>query len=224
MKKIVRKLLLFFPIVFAVISMSGCSEQQSASKEVLARFQGEDITLEELNFYLVLNQVNYEETYADQYPGENIWQKDILGTGQTLETEVKSSIMQQLKQMHILLSKAEELNITLDEKDEEELLILEEVFQRKYSEQVLNEIHAEDGRVKEHLRQSMLAAKVKEVICSEKGWTDENREEEFWTLYQEWAKDYNFTVREVDWSEIHFEQGKYSIKKEEKEENNEEEY
>lgn len=209
MKKIISRLLLFFPIVVAVISLSGCGEQQTEAHEVLARFQGEDITLEELNFYLVINQVNYEETYADQYPGENIWQKDILGTGRTLETEVKAGIMQQLKQMHILLSKAEELNITLDEADEEELLILEEVFNRKYSEQVLKEIHAEDGRVKEYLRQSMLAAKVKEVICSENGWTDENREEKFWTLYKEWAKDYNFTIREVDWSEIHFEQGKY---------------
>lgn len=210
MKKMLNRLLHFLPIVAVVlISLSGCSHQTLESKEVMAKFQGEDITLEDLNFYLVLNQVNYEQMYSDKYPGENIWKKDILNTGHTLETEVKSSIMQQLKQMDILLAKAEEMNITLDEKDQEELLILEEVFQRKYSEEVLSAIHAEDGSVKEHLRQSMLAAKVKDAVCSENGWDDDDREEEFFALYQKWAKDYNFTIREVDWSEIHFEQGKY---------------
>lgn len=210
MKKMLNRLLHFLPIVAVVlISLSGCSEQSLESKEVMAKFQGEDITLEDLNFYLIVNQVNYEQLYSKKYPGENIWQKDILKTGRTLETEVKSSIMQQLKQMDILLAKAEEMNITLDEKDEEELLILEEVFQRKYSEEVLSAIHAEDGSVREHLRQSMLAAKVKDAVCSENGWDDKDREEEFFALYQKWAKDYNFTIREVDWSEIHFEQGKY---------------
>lgn len=224
MKNMIKKLLLFFPIIFAAVSVSGCSEQPAESRTVLAKFQGEDITLEELNFYLVINQVSYEEAYAEQYPGENIWQRDILGTGRTLETEVKSGIMQQLKQMHILLLKAEELNVVLDDKDEEELLILEEVCKRKYSQQVLNELRADEGMMMERLRQSMLAAKVKEFICSENGWTEQNREEEFSALYNQWAKDYNFTIREVDWSEIHFEQGKYILKKEEKEENNEEEH
>ena len=202
--------------------MGGCQEASFTGDHVIARFEGTDITMNEVNFYLIINQVNYEMEYASSYPGENIWEMDLLGTGKTLEADVKSSILQELKQMHILLKKAEEFEIVLDKEDEEELLVLEEIFRGRYSKDVLEAIRMEDGILQEQLRKSMHAAKVKEVICTENGWTAENREEKFLTIYNQWAENYSFTIREVDWSEIHFEQGKYNIIKEEKEENHEE--
>ena len=202
--------------------MSGCEKQSDISNHVIARFEGTDITMNEANFYLVVNQVNYEMEYTASYPGEDIWKMDLLGTGNTLETDVKSSILYELKQMHILLKKAEEFGIVLDREDEEELLVLEEIFRARYSKDVCEALHMEEGILQEQLRNSMLAAKVKEVICTENGWTAENREEKFLTIYNQWAENYSFTFREVEWSEIHFEQGKYNIIKEEKEENHEE--
>lgn len=210
MKKIYKKILLIFSVIIAVLWTGGCAGQE-AEAEVLAKFGNEKITLSSLEFYLIINQINYERTYAEQYPGENIWQKDILGTGNTLEDDVKQSIMQEVKRMCILLKKADELGITLDEQDEEELIVLEEIFKERYNEEVLNELHSEEGVVQEKLRESMLAAKVKEVICNENGWTADDREERFEALYKEWAQKESFTIREVDWSEIHFEQGKYKI-------------
>lgn len=215
-------MLLIFPMVFALICMGGCQEQPVVSGHVIARFEGTDIMVDEVDFYLIINQVNYEMEYASAYPEENIWQMDLLGTGNTLEDDVKSSILQELRQMHILLKKADELGIVLEKEDEEELLILEEVFRDRYSEDVLNAIQVEDGVLQRELRQSMLAAKVKEVICNQNGWTGEDREEKFSALFEEWAKDFSFTIREMDWAEIHFEQGKYSIKEEEKEDRHEE--
>ena len=202
--------------------MWGCQERSGISNHVIARFEGTDITMEEANFYLIVNQVNYEMEYASSYPEEDIWEMDLLGTGNTLETDVKNSILQELKQMYILLKKAEEFGIVLDSEDEEELLVLEEIFRERYSKEVLEALHMEEGILQEQLRKSMLAAKVKEAICKENGWTEENREEKFLTIYNQWADNYSFTIREVDWSEIHFEQGKYIIIKEEKEENHEE--
>ena len=124
---------------------------------------------------------------------------------------MKQSIMQEIKRMSILLKKADELGITLEAEDEEELIVLEEIFKERYNEEILSELHSEDGVVQERLRESMLAAKVKEVICKENGWTADDREERFDALYKEWAQEESFTIREIDWSEVHFEQGKYKI-------------
>lgn len=209
MKKIYRKILLIFPVIIAVICMGGCAGQEMETDFVVAKFGEEKIRLSQLEFYLIINQVDYERTYAEQYPGEDIWQKDILGTGNTLENDVKQSIMQEEKRMCILLKKADELGITLDVEDEEELIVLEEIFKERYGEEILSKLHSDDGVVQERLRESMLAAKVKEVICKENGWTADDREERFDALYREWAQEESFTIREVDWSEVHFEQGKY---------------
>lgn len=209
MKKIYKKILLIFPVIIAVICMGGCAEQKMNSDKVIARFGQKDIYLSELEFYLIINQVDYESTYAELYPGEDIWGKDVLGSGNTLEDDVKQSIMQEIKRMCILLKKAEESGITLEEEDEEELLVLQEIFKERYSEEILEKLHSEDGVLQEKLRESMLAAKVKEVICKENGWTADDREERFEALYKQWAEEENFTIREVDWSEVHFEQGKY---------------
>lgn len=211
MKEICKKILLIFPVIIAVICIGGCADQRMESNLVIIKFGEEEIDLNQLKFYLVINQVDYERTYAEQYPRENIWQKDILGTGHTLEEDVKQSIMQEVKQMCILLQKAEELDITLDEQDEEELIVLEEILKERYSEEVLREIHSEDGVLQERLRDSMLAAKVKEVICKQNGWTSDDREERFHALYKEWAEKASFTIRETNWSEVHFEQGKYKV-------------
>lgn len=211
MRKIYRKILLIFPVIIAVICMGGCAGQEMESDFVVAKFGEEKIRLSQLEFYLIINQVDYERTYAEQYPGEDIWQKDVLGTGNTLENDVKQSIMQEVKRMCILLKKADELGITLDVEDEEELIVLEEIFKERYSEEILSELHSEDGVVQEKLRESMLAAKVKEVICNENGWTADDREERFDALYKEWAQEESFTIREIDWSEVHFEQGKYKV-------------
>lgn len=209
MKKIYKKILLIFPVIIAVICMGGCAEQKMNSDKVIARFGQKDIYLSELEFYLIINQVDCESTYAELYPGEDIWSKDVLGSGNTLEDDVKQSIMQEVKRMCILLKKAEESGITLEEKDDEELLVLEEIFKERYSEEILEKLHSEDGVLQEKLRESMLAAKVKEVICKENGWTADDREERFEALYKQWAEEESFTIREVDWSEVHFEQGKY---------------
>lgn len=211
MKKIYRTILLIFPVIIAVICMGGCADQKMETDLVMAKFGEEEIDLSQLEFYLIINQVNYEAAYAEQYPGEDIWQKDILGTGNTLEYDVKQSIMQEVKRMCILLKKADELGITLEAEDEEELIVLEEIFKERYNEEILSELHSEDGVVQERLRESMLAAKVKEVICKENGWTADDREERFDALYREWAQEESFTIREIDWSEVHFEQGKYKI-------------
>lgn len=208
MERIYKKILLIFPVIVAVFCLGGCAGQKMESDLVMAKFGQKEIHLSQLEFYLIINQVNYETVYAEQYPGENIWQKDILGTGNTLEYDVKQSIMQEVKRMCILLKKADELGITLDE---EELIVLEEIFKEQYNEEILSELHSEDGVVQERLRESMLAAKVKEVICEENGWTADDREERFDALYKEWAQEESFTIREIDWSEVHFEQGKYKI-------------
>lgn len=211
MEKIYKKILLIFPVIIAVICMGGCAGQRMESDLVIAKFGKEEIHLSQLEFYLIINQVDYEAAYAEQYPGEDIWQKDILGTGNTLEYDVKQSIMQEVKRMCILLKKADEMGITLEAEDEDELIVLEEIFKERYNEEILNELNSEDGVVQERLRESMLAAKVKEVICKENGWTADDREEKFDALYKEWAQEESFTIREVDWSEVHFEQGKYKI-------------
>ena len=111
--------------------MAGCTSQSAETKLVIAKFGEEEIYLEEIQFYLIINQVDYEKEYVKQYPGENIWNMDILGTGNTLEDDVKQSILQETKKMHILLNKAEEFGITTDEKDEEERDdMLEELIDR----------------------------------------------------------------------------------------------
>ena len=125
--------------------MTGCTSQNAETNLVIAKFGEEEIYMDELQFYLIINQVNYEQEYAKQYPEQNIWAMDVLGTGNTLEDDVKQSILQETKGMHILLKKAEEFGIVLDREDEEELLVLEEIFRARYSKDVCEALHMEEG-------------------------------------------------------------------------------
>ncbi len=210
MKRRVGKLLQIFPIIVVMTISSGCGSEPVLSTDVIAQFEGEDITKEEVSFYLIVNQIVYEKQFASEYPDQDIWQMDLLGTGNTLEEDVKSSILQQLRQMHILLDKAEEYHVEFSKEDEEELLVLMEIFQQEYAPKVLEELQMEDGMPRERMKESMLAAKVKEKICNSKGWSEEEKEKKFERLMEEWALSYHFTIRETDWENTHFTLGQYS--------------
>ncbi len=209
MKRRVGKLLQIFPIIVVMTISSGCGSEPVLSTDVIAQFEGEDITKEEVSFYLIVNQIVYEKQFASEYPEQDIWQMDLFDTGHTLEEDVKSSILQQLRQMHILLDKAEEYHVEFSKEDEEELLVLMEIFQQEYAPKVLEELQMEEGIPRERMKESMLAAKVKEKICSTRGWSEKEKEQKFGQLMEEWAQSYHFTIREMDWDGIHFEYGKY---------------
>lgn len=210
MKQSVKKLLQIFPIIAVMMLSSGCGNEPVLTTDVIAQFEGEDITKEEVSFYLIVNQIVYEKQFASEYPDQDIWQMDLLGTGNTLEEDVKSSILQQLRQMHILLDKAEEYHVELSAEDEEELLVLMEIFQQEYAPEVLEELQMEEGIPRERMKESMLAAKVKEKICNTKGWSEEEKEKKFGRLMEEWALSYHFTIRETDWENTHFTMGQYN--------------
>jgi foldase protein PrsA len=129
------------------------SEEPANAGELIAMIGDTRVYYNEAMVYLKSAQENYESDY-----GNNIWDVDILGHGQTFGTMIKDDVMNQITELKIIRAKAEELGITLSEeeladansyakehfegladKDISKYLVTEELLQQVYADNLLAE-------------------------------------------------------------------------------------
>jgi foldase protein PrsA len=128
-------------------------QEQANAGELIAMIGDTRVYYNEAMVYLKSAQENYESDY-----GNNIWDVDILGNGETFGTMIKDEVMNQITELKIIREKAEELEITLSEdeladanayakehyeglKDEDisKYLVTEELLQQVYADNLLAE-------------------------------------------------------------------------------------
>ncbi len=134
---------------YKVIKEEEATEEPVNAGELIAMIGDTRVYYNEAMVYLKSAQENYEADY-----GENIWDVDILGNGETFGTMIKDEVMNQITELKIIRAKAKEMEINLSEeeladanayaKEHFEGLTEEDINQYLVTEELLQQIYADN--------------------------------------------------------------------------------
>lgn len=110
-----KKLLLFVMTgMLAVSSLAGCGSIKDS--DIVLTGKSENITAKEANFYARYVQAQYE-TYYGSYLGDDMWSTEIE-EGKTYESNVKKSLLKQMKYMLVMKEHMADYDVELTEDEE----------------------------------------------------------------------------------------------------------
>ncbi len=173
MRQLKKKAVLLVMIAVMMTSMLACSKSKDTSsesatptvseavdlKQVVMTVEGSDVLLEEAMIYLLSSKEEVETLY-----GAEIWDYVIDLEGTTYADLFKQQLLEKIKYIKIVCSKAEELNISLSE---DELLDVDEYtadFLSQVSEADIKKYGIEKDVVKQIYSDNVLANKIFESL------------------------------------------------------------
>lgn len=175
MKKRIAALLLA-----VCMSLAGCTAgqadvagqadgaEQEASSENTAAFavNGEEIGLREWNFYVRMNQMQWEKSYLDSY-GDDMWSMEVEEDKTTLADSLKEEVFETVCQIHLLNQHAEEYGVSLTEQEQEDVRSRAKSFMEAYHEALLSFAQADEAFVFDRLCEKELSLKVAEASVAD---------------------------------------------------------
>ena len=142
MRKMIRQMAAGALTVFLLTGLAGCGaagpvgeeetdEQETGSTvdvgeqgvseanwdKTAFEINGEPVSLREWNFYLRMNQMQWEKQYLEDY-GDDMWSVETDDSGTTMADGLKNEVMEVICKTHILNQHAQEYNaeLTAEEK------------------------------------------------------------------------------------------------------------
>lgn len=163
MKKILYIILIC--IIGVVFAGCGHTEEADDSREVVLRYNGEDIYLDEVYIYAE----TVRETYESKY-GKNVWDEGIV-TDDGLSVEAvdaaRREAIAKLIKTKTLITKSSEYGITLTAPEEKEQQNKAEEFYDILTDEQINKVGLELDTVKRVLCESALADKIYSYIMKQ---------------------------------------------------------
>lgn len=152
----------------ACLCLTGCAGTASDTPENTAAFtvNGEEISLREWNFYIRMNQMQWEKSYLDAY-GDEMWSMEVDEDGTTLADSLKADVLDTVCQIHLMNQHAEEYGASLTEEEKEEVRGRASDFMGAYHEALLQFAQADEEFVYERLCEKELSLKVAEASVAD---------------------------------------------------------
>lgn len=138
----------------------------SDKKEIAFTVNGEEIGLREWNFYVRMNQMQWEKSYLDVY-GDEMWSEKLDEEGTTLADSLKEEVFDTILQIHLTNQHAEEYQIALDEDNREELRARAADFMEGYHKALLDYAQADEDFVYERLCERELSRLISEAAVQD---------------------------------------------------------
>ena len=123
------------------MAVGGCSKINESA--TFATLDGTAITMGVANFCAKYQQAGYEVSMMS-YFGEDMWNSDLYGNGQTLSQDVKENIAEQLQTMYLLKAHMADYDIALSDEDEAAIAKAADDFIAANSKAALRQIGAEN--------------------------------------------------------------------------------
>jgi len=155
-------------ILAVSLCLSACSGPPSETTEdvVVCSVNGEEIGLREWNFYMRMNQMQWEKSYLDSY-GEDMWSMELDEEGTTLADSLKEEVLDSVCEIHLMNQHAEEYGAALTELEEQELHKRAAGFMEAYNSSLLEFAGADEEFVYERLREKELSLLVAETSVAD---------------------------------------------------------
>lgn len=156
-------------LLSACVLLCGCGGTKSASAEedpVAFTINGEEIGLREWNFYIRMNQMQWEKEMLDSY-GDDMWSREVDADGTTMADDLKEQVMDTICQIHLANQHAEEYGASLDEEKEQETRERAASFMNNYHEKLLQYAGADEAFVYDRLLERELSLLTAEACVAD---------------------------------------------------------
>ncbi len=119
------------------VGVCGCGNAVKEEEDLMAmRINEEEIGMREWNFYIRMNQMQWEKSYLESY-GDEMWSREVSEDGTTLADSLKKEVMDTICQIHLTNQHAGEYGAELDEEKLEEIRKRAKDFMGAYNEKLL---------------------------------------------------------------------------------------
>lgn len=156
---------ILFVLAVCLAFVNGCGRQPEEEPVVLTIGQ-EEIGLREWNFYVRMNQMQWEKAYLDSY-GDDMWEREVDGEGTTLADSLKEEVLDSVIRVHLTNQHAEEYGAALTQEEEQAIRQRAESFMSAYNEKLLEFAGADKEFVYEMIWERELAARVAEASTAD---------------------------------------------------------
>lgn len=156
-------------LLLACVLLCGCGNTKSASKEedpAAFTINGEEIGLREWNFYVRMNQMQWEKEMLDSY-GDDMWSRQADENGTTMADELKEQVMDTICRIHLANQHAEEYGAVLDETKQKEIEERAASFMENYHEKLLQYAGADESFVCDRLSERELSLLTAEACVAD---------------------------------------------------------
>jgi foldase protein PrsA len=155
-------------VLAAVLILSGCAVQtgDDYSQLVVATYGDQNIYLDEANFKIRGTQYMYEMIYSSYTT--DLWGTDLGdGSGKNYEDMVKEDTMAEILQTYVLMSYADEYNVSLTDADKEKVQEAVTSYMDSTDENVLKVGRATEELVTKVYENNALANKVWQAMVAD---------------------------------------------------------
>lgn len=147
--------------------LSGCQKaSEKETEQVAISINGEDIGLREWNFYVRMNQMQWEKDYLDTY-GDEMWSMEVSGDGTTLADNLREEVLDTIVQIHLTNQHAGEYGAELSEEQLLDIRQRADSFMEGYHEALLDYAGADGEFVYEKLCERELSFLTAELSVAD---------------------------------------------------------
>ena len=148
------------------MTIGGCGNTIN-DNAVFATLDDTTITMGVANFFAKYQQAVYDSYYLS-YFGEDMWNNDLYGNGNTLTQDVKEEVAENLQEMYLLKAHMEKYDISISEDEEAAIAKAADEFIASNSKEAIKQIGAENKEnVMEMLRLNTIQTKMHERIIQD---------------------------------------------------------
>ncbi|MCI8430445.1 MAG: hypothetical protein HFI16_09395 [Lachnospiraceae bacterium] len=151
------------------VLLCGCGSTKADPAEedpVAFTVNGEEIGLREWNFYVRMNQMQWEKEMLDAY-GDGMWSHEVDEDGTTLAEDLKEQVLDTVCRIHLADQHAEEYGVALDEAKQQEIKERAASFMDDYHEKLLQYAGADETFVYELLSERELSLLTAEASVAD---------------------------------------------------------
>lgn len=156
-----RLLVLTAAFAMTAVSLAGCGTKLD-NNEIVAEVGGEQIPAGVANFYVRMQQAQYE-TYYSSFMGEDMWSTEI-SEGTTYEDSMKETWLQNLENMYLMEAHAAEFEVELTEEENQKIASAVESFLENNALENKEVISAEEEYITKVLELYTIEAKMYEAM------------------------------------------------------------
>lgn len=148
------------------MTIGGCGNQIQ-DDAVFATLDDTTVTMGVANFFAKYEQAMYDPAYT-AYFGEDMWSRDLSGSGKTMTEEVKEGIAEQLQTMYLLKAHMGDYDISISDEEEAAITKAADDFVAENSAEAIRQVGAENKEnVTEMLRLYTIQKKMHDRIIQD---------------------------------------------------------
>lgn len=152
--------------MLASTALSGCGTEEIDKEATVVTINGEEVSLGFANFVARYEQAQRDQIYV-AYLGEDVWESDSDGDGQTMEDTTKAEIMDEIQSWYLLEQKQEEFGITVTDGEMAAIKETAAEFIADNTQEALDQMGATQEYVEKMLYYYVLEDKMQEAIEAE---------------------------------------------------------